>query len=351
MVMTERYGAHSTRLISLMTAFDYPFRNVLPEDKIVIFTDDAMDPLIWQAAMAGIRLRGADPVLCMYARRAYHCADPAEVALAAAKGADVLMALTTTALNSGTPGLRSIRHEGGGTGHTPVWLCEELTQEIMIEGGGRAKAADIVEICEIQRRVGEVYDAGQAIHVTSAYGTDLTADITGYAPGAIAKRWSEIPFERNEKTGKLGDGTWPFGEVHVEPLPGTANGVVVWDQTAHYPAGRWRNPVRLDVENGRVVNISGGPEAKEVEWYLTQYGDENALAVGGEIALGTNRFCPWGTGQMRSEKKRYGAMHFGIGHGSDRGITKSNLRLEGIIDAVSISVDGMDVCKDGEILV
>ena len=47
------------------------------------------------------------------------------MALAAAKGADVVVALTTTAMNSGTPGLRSIRAEGGGSGRTPIWLMEE----------------------------------------------------------------------------------------------------------------------------------------------------------------------------------------------------------------------------------
>ncbi len=351
MALAERYGTHPTRIISLMRSFSYPLRNVIKSDRIVILTDDAMDPLIWQAAMAGIRERGADPVLCLYPRRAYHNADPPELAIAAAKGADALMALTTTALNSGTPGLRSIRHEGGGTGNTPVWLCEELTQEIMVDGGGRAGEADIAEICEIQRRVGEIYDAGQRIHVTSGSGTDLSADISGYPAGAIAARWSEAPFGRSAESGNLGDGTWPFGEVHVEPVPGTANGVVVWDTTAHYPPGRWRRPVRLEIEDGRVVSITGGGEARQVRWYLDTYGDEHSLDVGGEISLGTNKLCPWGTGQMRSEKKRYGAMHFGIGHGADRGVVMSNLRLEGIIDAVSISVDGRQVCKDGEILV
>jgi hypothetical protein len=55
---------------------------------------------------------------------------------------------------------------------------------------------------------------------------------------------------------------------------------------------------------------------------------------------------------MRSEKKRYGAMHLGIGHGADRGEVNSTLRLEGIIDQVTVVVDDkIVVAKDGEILV
>jgi leucyl aminopeptidase (aminopeptidase T) len=110
--------------------------------------------------------------------------------------------------------------------------------------------------------------------------------------------------------------------------------------------------VRLDIENGRVLDISGGHEAREIRRYLEQYGDENSWRMGGEIAIGTNRRCLPYTGCMRSEKKRYGAMHLGIGHGADRRLVNSRLRLEGIVDRVTIVVDDLHtVARDGEILV
>jgi hypothetical protein len=352
MEQISRYGTPTTRLISLLKCLEYPMRNVHAGDKFVILTDDQMDPLIWQATMGLLNSRGAETLLCLYPRRSHHCADPSPLAIGAAKGADVILALTTTALNSGTPGLRQLRSEGSGKGKTPVWLFEELNQEILIDGGGASTADEVAEMCDVQRRVGAVYDDGKRIHVTSRSGTDLVADISGYPPGALARRWGELPFERNPETGRLGGGTWPFGEVHVEPLPDTANGVVVWDETAHFPPGQWKQPVRLQIEKGRVVDISGGHEAREVRGYLERYGDENSWRVGGEIAIGTNRRCLPYTGCMRSEKKRYGAMHFGIGHGADRGLVNSVLRLEGIVDRVTIVVDDKHtVARDGEILV
>jgi leucyl aminopeptidase (aminopeptidase T) len=311
-----------------------------------------MDPMVWQGAMATIKARGGDPVLCLFPRLPYHCADPVPAAIEAARGADVVIALTTTALNSGTPGLRHIREIGGAaTGRTPVWLMEELTVEILTEGGGRARADDIEEIVDIGRRIGEVYDKAKNIHITSKGGTDITADISGMPPGYHSNRRGQIPFTRNPETGRLGGGTWPFGEVHVEPKPGTANGVVVWDVTAHYPAGRWEEPVALTIKDGRVTAIDGGTEAKEVRRYLETYGDESSWLVGGEMAIGTNRFCQPNTFMMRSEKKRYGQMHFGIGHGSDRGIVKSVLRHEGIVDRVTVVADDTVVCDNGEIVV
>lgn len=354
MEMIARYGTPATRLISLLKAFDYPFRNIRSGDKFVILTDDQMDPLIWQGMMGALHARGAEACLCLYPKRAYHCADPSPIAIGAAKEADVVIALTTTALNSGTPGLRQIRSEGGAKGKTPIWLWEEINQEILIDGGGAATEADVAEMCAVQSRIGAVFDAGKEIRVTTEAGTDLTADVSGYPPRANEKRWGAIPFERDPETGRFGlsPGTWPFGEFHIEPLPGTANGTVVWDETAQHPPGLWKHPVKLTIEKGRVVDISGGHEAREIRDYLHRYGDENSWICGGEISVGTNKRCPPRTGNMRSEKKRYGAMHFGIGHGADRGLVTSKLRLEGISDRVTWVVDGKHtVVRDGKILV
>ncbi len=124
---------------------------------------------------------------------------------------------------------------------------EETNVEILTEGGGRVTLEDLKEICDLQRRIGEVYDRGKKIHVTSKSGSDLVADITGMPAGHFATRWGALPFERNPKTGKLGGGTWPFGEIHIEPLPDTANGTIVWDTSSLFPPGRWRDPVALTI--------------------------------------------------------------------------------------------------------
>ena len=351
MVMVERYGIPQTRIISVMEGFKVPFRSVEAEDRILVFTDDAMDPMVWQAAMAVLRGKGCDPTLCLFPRRTHHCGDPTEAALAAAAGADAIVALTTTALNSGTPGLKRIRAEGGGgTGRVPIWLMEEITVEILTEGGGKASLDDVEEICDTQRRIGEIYDNSKTIHVTSDSGTDLTADISDM-PYSSAARWGKMPFSRDAETGRLGGGTWPFGEIHIEPKPDTANGTVVWDTTAHYPPGRWDKPVTLTIKDGWVTEIEGGTEADQIKWYLDTYGDEKSFQVGGEIALGTNKHCQPRTGMMRSEKKRLGAMHFGIGTGADRGEVYSTLRLEGITDRVTIQADNTLICEAGRIQV
>ena len=88
MVMMERFGSPATRLMSVMKSFQVPVRSIQPGDRILVITDDAMDPLVWQGAMAALNEKGGEPVLCMWPRLDHHFADPPQMAIEAARGAD-----------------------------------------------------------------------------------------------------------------------------------------------------------------------------------------------------------------------------------------------------------------------
>ncbi len=52
-------------------------------------------------------------------------------------------------------------------------------------------------------------------------------------------------------------------EANVSPLEGTADGVIVADGSIPYIGiGVLEEPVTIKVENGRIVDISGGYQAK-----------------------------------------------------------------------------------------
>src|SRR3970282_345118 len=109
----ERYGIPATKIIGLMASWQGPFRNLQKGDRLLVLPHDTRDPMIWQSAMAALHERGAEVTLALYPRRTYHCGDPSAMAVSAAREADVVVALTNTALNSGPPGLRAIRGERG----------------------------------------------------------------------------------------------------------------------------------------------------------------------------------------------------------------------------------------------
>ena len=350
MVMVERYGIPSTRIISLIEAWQYPTHAMQSGDQVLILTDDAMDPLVWQSAMASIKARGAEPALLMFPRMPHNGADPPQAAIEASHGADIVWALLSRPIIGGGQAWTDLRTRPDGT-RVPVCLMEEMTVEILTEGAGGAKEDDIKQVQDLERRIREVYDRTKWIHITAHGGTDITADISGMPKGYFVNYRSIAPHSRDPKTGKLHGGTWPTGEVHVEPVPGTANGVVVWDITAHVPPGRWKDPVALTIKDGKVVSVDGQSEATELVRHIEKYGDENTWLVGGEMSVGTNHLAQPNTFMMRSEKKRYGQMHFGIGTGADRGIIQSTMRIEGIVDRVSIVADETVICENGNIVV
>ena len=88
MVMMERFGSPATRLMSVMKSFQVPVRSIQPGDRILVITDDAMDPLVWQGAMAAINEKGGEAMLCMWPRLPRHFADVPQMAIEVARGAD-----------------------------------------------------------------------------------------------------------------------------------------------------------------------------------------------------------------------------------------------------------------------
>src|SRR3990172_8195994 len=116
MVMMERFGSPATRLMSVMKSFQVPVRSVQPGDRILVITDDAMDPLVWQGAMAAINEKGGEAGSCMWPRLAPPFADPPQMAIEAARGADAIFALTTTALSDASAGSRAVRETCRGPG-------------------------------------------------------------------------------------------------------------------------------------------------------------------------------------------------------------------------------------------
>ena len=57
MVMIERYGVPSTKIISLIKSWQIPFRNVQKGDRFLLLTDDAMDPMNSKLRLEGIVAR------------------------------------------------------------------------------------------------------------------------------------------------------------------------------------------------------------------------------------------------------------------------------------------------------
>jgi leucyl aminopeptidase (aminopeptidase T) len=311
--------------------------NAKAGDRILIMTDTNMDPGLWQGLHSAALALDMEPMVTIMKPRATHSTNPPEAIRQAALASDVDLCiyLTSTAMAHS-----KLTDEFIDKGKRFI-LMEELTPAMLAADG--PASVDYFALNALGLALAKVFSEGENIHVTCPNGTDLTASIKGRAGRSIAG----LPLIM--KPGGGGGCAFPDGEAHVCPVEGTGEGMIVFDVTAHN-VGLIEEPMRLTVEKGWVTKIEGGREADIWRKLLAQFEDANNYNCPAEIAIGLNpRVTP--TGSMRTDKKMYGCSHIGIGDTIALGGTcHARLRLEGVIRAPEITVDGQVLTRGGDIL-
>jgi len=162
---------------------------------------------------------------------------------------------------------------------------------------GGAATADYEETYATAVKLAKIFE-GKDIKVTTPAGTNLTARIDGRK--AIVE--AGIATEAGQSA------AFSDGEVSLSTVEGTANGTVVVDGPIAY-LGLPREPIRVEVENGRVVRVSGGREAMILkEWFSKIENFDNFAEIGVGVNPESRR-----NGDFQEEKKGLGTAHFAFG--------------------------------------
>ncbi|MFH0868132.1 MAG: aminopeptidase [Candidatus Woesearchaeota archaeon] len=154
----------------------------------------------------------------------------------------------------------------------------------------------------------QIFDSADEIHVTTEAGTDLHYNIKGIN-GIVA--------DGNYTTPGSG-GNLPAGEVYAPPNGKRIEGKVVIDGSSRIQSGTLliKDPITLKIEDGNIIEIKGGIEAKELE---------NTLNWAASVAKhpgSVRRICELGIGLNPQAKiigativddKVLGTAHIGIG--------------------------------------
>lgn len=324
--------------------------NIKPGGQVLVVTDTAHDPRVWQAVMLIVKELGAEATVALFEPRPADYYDPPPLVARAMLEADVNVLLASTAMLHSpasaaamAKGIPSLALDGG------------MAWEWFQTG---AATADYLKIHELKYKVGKhVFgDGAREIRVTSKWGTDLTYRVDGriFYPPLPEPGFDPFAAYRLNDEGRDGEpGYWyvfPGGEFTVAPVEGSANGTCVIDLSMHH-VGRITTPIHLRVEDGRVVDITGGVEARMLDNYLKTYGDENAWCFPAEASVGLNRDAQV-RGCQREDKVIYGSMHFGLGTNADvGGSLRSNLHMDGVILEPTLYVDGEVRIRDGRFTV
>ena len=178
------------------------------------------------------------------------------------------------------------------------------------------------------------------------------------------------PFERAEAENKkmrymclvdtacdCGNATVPgihmlTGQINVVPRFGSINGVIVFDGSVTPPFGTTPDaPIRLTIENSKIVKIEGGRDAAIFEEHLKSFEDEGMFKLA-HIAYGFNPGAVL-TGNIVEDERVWGSTEWGIGyvspfdappHGQD---AKSH--CDGICLNSSVWLDGVQIMDEGRI--
>lgn len=329
-----------------------PFeRNIKLGHRILILSDTAADPRVWQVVQSTCCELGAEVTVALFERRPADYYDPPEAVCESMMKSDFNVLLASTGMLHSPANFRAM-----GAGIPAICMDGGMTLEMFQSG---AVTDDMTQIARRKHYVAKnIFGAGaKECRVTSRYGTDFTYRVDDRIfvpplPSDSFDPYKIINFDKDEnrKGGNLLYYLFPTGEFNVAPIEGSAHGKLVIDLTMHH-IGRLQEPIELIVEKGRVVRIEGGADARTLRDYLETYGDENAYMCPAEASVGVNAKAVV-RGIQREDKNIIGSMHFGLGTNVDvGGSIKSKIHMDGVILEPTLFVDGVKRMDNGRFLV
>jgi len=202
---------------------------------------------------------------------------------------------------------------------------------------------DLLEIARLTEQLAETVSKAKEAHILSHSGTNLVLNLEGRKgipihpifrkPGHLAI----IPF---------------YAEVASAPIEGKATGTYVVDGSiwGHKDIERiLREPIVWHVENGKVVNMTGGRDAEEIKKILSGF-DENAWSIG-ELGIGTNHKLSNRLTGTKLDDAILGTVHLALGRNVSLGGTQwSQIHVDFLSMDIQLELDGKTIIQNGRYL-
>jgi len=198
---------------------------------------------------------------------------------------------------------------------------------------------DVPVVLKFQRALQRITKEAHSMHYKTPAGSDVT-------------------FENDSKRPVLveGDVSGPgeymlLGQVDWAPIEETINGTIVYDGSVNPPdeLGLLKEPVKLDIRNGRVVRVHGSRSAGVYDRWLRSFHDEN-MFIPAHISYGCNPGAKL-TGNVLEDERIWGVLEWGLGNQSESfGAlnTRAASHSDGITLKPTLEGDGQLIIKDGK---
>lgn len=296
---------------------------VKKNENVLIIVDKANCPIGQSLFDEAIKI-GAEVVLMEMTPRKNDGNEPPIIVAEAMKSADVILIPTSKSLSH-----TNARMEASENG-ARIATLPGITEDMMI----RTLCADYKKIARTSQKIANILDKGKVVRLTTPAGTDLTMN--------IEERPAEADTGINDFEGAFSN--LPAGEAYVSPKEGTSQGILVIDG-AMGGVGILREPIKMTVKNGMVINIEGNEQAEKLEKLLSSHG-KDAFNIA-ELGVGTNDKAII-TGKILEDEKVLGTVHVALGNNIGFGGKISvPIHLDGILMKPTLEVDGKIIIKDG----
>ena len=294
-------------------------------EQVLIIADYATDFIVVNAIASACKMLGAEPTVTVMSPRAINGAPPPRIVEQAAQGADVIISPASTPMTYSKFRWDLVRVKK----QARFCTMPAINADLMTYG---ASQADYSEIERTTKKLAEIY-RGKTVRVTSEFGCDITADIEGLIPLTSAG----VAREKGD-TCCFPDGETPI----IPPNKGTAEGVLVWDTSAHM-LKMLKEPLKMNVKNGKVVEVFDSKDAPMFRKILEDVGEEGKHIT--EISIGTNPMARI-TGNVSEDKKGIGRVHIAVG--SFREFEKDTpVHIDGVIQKPTVELDGKVIIEKG----
>lgn len=318
------------KLLNMAFAANMVINQVLEvkkEETVLIITDTERPRTITEALAYSAESAGAQVTVMIMKPQKIGGEEPPAPVAAAMTAAQVIINQATYSLTH-TQATREAMKNGA-----RIANMRNFTEEMMVKGGVNA---DYNQVRRVSENLADLLSGADEIRLTTPEGTDLLMKSKG------RKAIAQTGFVT--KNGMISG--LPDGESTLAPLEGISEGVIVLPYIAD-ELGLITEPLRIEVSQGKITNITGGQQAQRLKALLEEH-DEAGYNCASQFALGTNPACRI-VPNTREVSKKLGTAHIAIGDNiSLAGKSKSTFHIDFVFLSPSVYLDGKCILKDGK---
>lgn len=300
---------------------------VKPGEQVLVIADDEGGAMwVGQLIMNVVNSMGAEAVLSVIStRERIGPREPPPSVAAAMKSANTIFRVTDKNPLVHSNARRDATAAGARYFIVHPSPVDELKQSVSV--------AELGLIKERTESLAQRLGKAKVARVTSPSGTNITMNLTG--------REGEAHHPLGSVVANLSN----YAEAAIAPVEGSAEGIVAVEAITQW-GFRFKQPLRLTVKAGKVVDIAGSMQDAERLRKIVAT-DDNSSNIA-ELGIGTSHIIASPMQNFRNYAAGIGTAHIGIGRNNDiGGTTWSRIHQDALMEQVTVELDGHCVLREG----